>query len=307
MAKFSEKNYSSVNTVKDAAEKDWSLTGIFRKSIKQATVKLESGKEFQYASRWPFKEGDVAIIGNSLALSYEAIDQSPNSGKFGVVTYTEPKVTIKKSVAVELDFVFTEKASKKIIKDCVKYLESPLDFSTVQYEKYTQNYYPLSFFIRRLLAAASIIAHPKFVTADDIEAAKKYIGEKQDVSELELLVGPPEAAGLNFTDTQINARGKSEEYLQELGIKPDYDMFDFMDLSREEYFKVIDKANIYVNKYIYMGTISIMVRGGFVNLLEAFLSAEPPIRDFNDEMIGYLEETGNTEALDVLKTYSLQR
>ena len=50
-----------------------------------------------------------------------------------------------------------------------------------------------------------------------------------------------------------------------------------------------------------------MVRGGFVNLLEAFLSAEPPIRDFNDEMIGYLEKTGNTEALDVLKTYSLQR
>ena len=84
-------------------------------------------------------------------------------------------------------------------------------------------------------------------------------------------------------------------------------MGELTDLSREEYFKVIDKANIYVNKYIYMRAISIMVRCGFVNLLEAFLSAEPPIRDFNDEMIGYLEKTGNTEALDVLKTYSLQR
>ncbi|SFO38510.1 hypothetical protein SAMN05216515_1378 [Eubacterium pyruvativorans] len=307
MAKFSEKNYSSVNTVKDAAEKDWSLTGIFRKSIKQATVKLKSGKEFQYASRWPFKEGDVAIVGNTLLQSYIDIEQSPNSGLFGIITYAEPKLTIKRSHAVELDYVFTESATKKNITDCAKYLKSPLDFKTVQYEKFSDNYFPLSLYIRKLLAAASIIAHPKFVTADDIEAAKKYIGEKQDVSELGLLVGPPEEAGLNFTDTQINTRGKSEEYLQELGIKPDYYMGELTDLSREEYFKVIDKANIYVNKYIYMGAISIMVRGGFVNLLEAFLSAEPPIRDFNDEMIGYLEKTGNTEALDVLKTYSLQR
>lgn len=307
MAKFSEKNYSSVNTVKDAAEKDWSLTGIFKKSLQQATVQLESGKEYTYACRWPFKEGDVAIVGNTLIQNDIDIEQSPNSGLFGIITYAEPKLTIKRSHAVELDYVFTESATKKNLTDCAKYLKSPLDFKTVQYEKYSRNYFPLSLYIRKLLAAASIIAHPKFVTADDIEAAKKYIGEKQDVSELNLLVGPPEEAGLNFTDTQINTRGKSKKYLQELGIKPDYDMCDFMGLSREEYFKVIDKANVYVNKYIYMGAISIMVRGGFVNLLEAFLSAEPPIRDFNDEMIGYLKKTGNTEALDVLKTYSLQR
>ena len=170
MASFSEQNYLSVNTMSDAAEKDWSLTGIFKKSVQQATVQLESGKEYQYACRWPFKEGDVAIIGNTLLQNYTVIEQSPNSGQFGLITYAEPKMTIKKSHAVELDYVFTESVSKKNITDCIKYLESPLKFETLQYGKMSENYFPLSFYIRRLLAAASIIAHPKFAAAEDGES-----------------------------------------------------------------------------------------------------------------------------------------
>lgn len=307
MASFSEQNYLSVNTMSDAAEKDWSLTGIFKKSVQQATVQLESGKEYQYACRWPFKEGDVAIIGNTLLQNYTVIEQSPNSGQFGLITYAEPKMTIKKSHAVELDYVFTESVSKKNITDCIKYLESPLKFETLQYGKMSENYFPLSFYIRRLLAAASIIAHPKFAAAEDIEVAKNYIGEKQDLGEMDLWVGPPEPAGLNFTDTQIDTNYKSEQYLQELGIRSDYEMYDFMGLPAKEYDRIIRSANVFINKYAYIGTISVMVRGGFVNLLKAFISAEPPINDFYDEMIELIGETGNTEALSVLKSYKLQK
>ena len=307
MASFSEQNYLSVNTMSDAVEKDWSLTGIFKKSVQQATVQLESGKEYQYACRWPFKEGDVAIIGNTLLQNYTVIEQSPNSGQFGLITYAEPKMTIKKSHAVELDYVFTESVSKKNITDCIKYLESPLKFETLQYGKMSENYFPLSFYIRRLLAAASIIAHPKFAAAEDIEVAKNYIGEKQDLGEMDLWVGPPEPAGLNFTDTQIDTNYKSEQYLQELGIRSDYEMYDFMGLPAKEYDRIIRSANVFINKYAYIGTISVMVRGGFVNLLKAFISAEPPINDFYDEMIELIGETGNTEALSVLKSYKLQK
>lgn len=78
-------------------------------------------------------------------------------------------------------------------------------------------------------------------------------------------------------------------------------------ISREKYFRTIDKANVYINKYEYIGAVSIMVRGGFVNMLSAFLSAEPPISDFYDEMIGYLGNTGSAEALDILKNYNPQK
>ena len=307
MASFSEKNYLSINTSADAAEKDWSLTGIFKKSVQQATVQLESGKEYQYACRWPFKEGDVAIIGNTLLQNYTVIEQSPNSGLFGVITYAEPKMTLKKSHAVELDYVFTENVSKKNITDCIKYLESPQDFNSVQYGKFSENYFPLSFYIRRLIAAASIIAHPKFAVAEDIETAKKYIRKKQNLNEMELLVGPPEAAGFNFKDTQIDTKGKSEEYLKELGVNPEYDMYDLMDFSSKKYNAMVKKANVYLNKYSYIGAISVMVRGGFVNLLKAFLSAKPPINGFYDEIVDFLGDTGNAEALSVVKNYKPQK
>ena len=303
MSNFSEKNYLSINTSTDAAEKDWSLTGIFKKTVQQATVQLENGKEYQYACRWPFNEGDVAIIGNKFLQNYVFIEQSSNSGLFGIITYAEPKMTIKRSHAVELDYVFTENTTKKNITDCIKYLESPLDFQTVQYGKMSENYFPLSLYIRRLLAAVSIIAHPKFASTDDIEVARKYIGKKQDLGELRLQVGPPEPAGLNFTDTQIDTKGKSEEYLKGLGVEPEYDMYDFMDLSKKEYSRIIDSANGYINKYTYIGAVSVMVRGGFVNLLKAFLSAEPPIKDFYDEMVDYIGDTGHPETLTVLKEY----
>ena len=307
MASFSEKNYLSINTSADAAEKDWSLTGIFKKSVQQATVQLESGKEYQYACRWPFKEGDVAIIGNTLLQNYTVIEQSPNSGLFGVITYAEPKMTLKKSHAVELDYVFTENVSKKNITDCIKYLESPQDFNSVQYGKFSENYFPLSFYIRRLIAAASIIAHPKFAVAEDIETAKKYIRKKQNLNEMELLVGPPEAAGFNFKDTQIDTKGKSEEYLKELGVNPQYDMYDLMDFSSKKYNAMVKKANVDLNKYSYIGAISVMVRGGFVNLLKAFLSAKPPINGFYDEIVDFLGDTGNAEALSVVKNYKPQK
>ena len=46
-----------------------------------------------------------------------------------------------------------------------------------------------------------------------------------------------------------------------------------------------------------------MVRGGFVNLLDVFLSAEPPISVFYDEKIECLGDTGNFETLEIIKNY----
>lgn len=300
MAKFNEKNYKSINPVANATGKDWSLTGIFKKSVQQATVKLSSGKEYKYASRWPFEEGDVAVIGNSLAQNYEPIKQSGNSGMFGTITYAEPKLTVKRSVAVELDYVFTDKPSKKAITGCSKYIEAPMRFANVQYDKFTGTYFPLSFYIRRLLAAASVVAHPKLTTSDAIDEAKAYIRKEQDFGDMELLSGGPWGPELYFTDTQIHTDGKSLEELDKYGIESVYDTDEF-DYDKD----LMENLNKYLNKYAYMGAVSIMARGGFMNLLNAFLSAEPLIGDFKDELIGYLKDTVSDEVLAVLKNYCM--
>lgn len=292
MAEFSEENYSTINTMEDAADMDWSLTGSFTKAIQQATVQLNDGKSYQYATRWPINDGDVAIIGNTLAKNYEEIDQSPNTGKMGIVTEVWPKMTIKKSQAVELDFVFTKEATKKDITSCIKYLEMPVDYENFQYGIYNEYAIPVTFFVRKMLAAASVIAHADIAGESAVNMAKEYILKFQDVNEVidHADTGTPIAdLQLCLNDMHINSpNALGWYYLPDGEFESEEDEAD---------------ATEFVNKYAYMGAISIMVRGGFVNMLEAFLSAEPPIKEFYEEMIGYLGNTGNAKALEVISNY----
>lgn len=61
------KNYQSVNQTENAAEKAWSVSVKRQKTIQQATLTLNNGKAYKYASRYPVADGNVAIVGNILA------------------------------------------------------------------------------------------------------------------------------------------------------------------------------------------------------------------------------------------------
>jgi hypothetical protein len=67
-----------------------------------------------------------------------------------------------------------------------------------------------------------------------------------------------------------------------------------------------DVVNAYVNKYAYIGAVSIMVRGGFANLLKAFFSANPPIASFYNEMLEDIGSNAIPEMLNILKEYTPQ-
>lgn len=308
MATFNEKNYLMVNSMADAAEKDWCFSGMYKTKMTQATVKLEKGKSFQYATRFPVAEGDVVVVGNTLAQTTGAYtEQSSNSGRIGTVVRVDPKLTINRNHAVELDFVFTPAASKKAVKDCVKYFNTEDVYQSMQFGKFLLNAFPITLYTRKMLLAASIVAHPNIADEESVNAAKAYIHEEKTMDELiaEWLTGPPEPPEISLSDTHIFTNGKSAEELES------YDISDFLDAMRlgndDAYYKELGIANTFFNKYVFMGSISIMVRGGFVNLLEAFLSAEPPIKDFYDEMIGYLGDAGNDRALKIIKEYEPAR
>lgn len=61
----------------------------------------------------------------------------------------------------------------------------------------------------------------------------------------------------------------------------------------------------FVNKYSHIGAVSIMLRGGFKNLLEAYLSANPPIDAFYDDMCEVLSNVGHKQVYEVLKDYKV--
>ena len=68
-------------------------------------------------------------------------------------------------------------------------------------------------------------------------------------------------------------------------------------------FAKLESVSNFVNKYAHFGAVSLMVRGGFVNLLNAYLSVNPPIAEFHDEMCQVLDGFGHKEAFEVLKAY----
>ena len=62
-------------------------------------------------------------------------------------------------------------------------------------------------------------------------------------------------------------------------------------------------VNDYVNKYAHLGATSIMVRGGFKNLLEAYLSVSPPINEFITDALDILDEIGHPETYALLQKF----
>lgn len=59
----------------------------------------------------------------------------------------------------------------------------------------------------------------------------------------------------------------------------------------------------FYNELVYRSAISLLIRGGFVNLLKALLSAKPPIDGFIDKLCDFAKKLGSTYCLDVLEKY----
>ena len=59
----------------------------------------------------------------------------------------------------------------------------------------------------------------------------------------------------------------------------------------------------FYNELIFRSAFSILIRGGFVNLLEAGLSANPPIGGFIDDLCKFAEDIGSVFCLEVLEKY----
>lgn len=63
----------------------------------------------------------------------------------------------------------------------------------------------------------------------------------------------------------------------------------------------------FYNELIYRSAISLLIRGGFVNLLKALLSAKPPIEKFIDELREFSFDVGSIYCTDVLDDYGKEK
>ena len=296
-------NYKTVNQQKDAASVDWCLSAKPGKSYKQASVQFFKGNEYQYATNYATAESDIVVVGNIFPRGQSIdIKSAATTGKMGVVTLVAPKITVPAGKVAELDFVFSRKATKKMVGGCVDYLDGPVGNNNLLYGKFYVNgcIHPVSISIRKTLAAASVLAHTSLATPDDIKKAKDFIAAPKEIGLYAIYcdISPEGYADIDFRDIQVDVDGKNEDELENLN--PDVSDGVYY---REEDKGEFEKLNQYVDKYTNIGAVSLMVRGGFVNLLKAYLSAEPAIGAFYDEMLEAIGDNGYPEAIALLKEY----
>ena len=300
-------NYKTVNQQKDAASVDWCLSAKPGKSYKQATVLLPDGKEYQYGTNYATAESDIVVVGNIFprGQSYE-VKNAATTGCMGVVTLMTPKITVPAGKVAELDFVFSQKVNKRMIAGCVGYIDAIGGLGDNNYTYGKTNYFtgcihPISISIRKTLAAASILAHAQLTTPENIQKAKEFLLTTNEIElyVIDCYVFPEGYSNVDFRDIQVDVDKRNEEELA--NVKPE--------LSGGIYYRgegekgEFDGINPYFDKYVNIGAVSIMVRGGFVNLLKAYLSAEPAIGAFYDEMLEAIGDNGYPEAIALLKEY----
>lgn len=295
-------NYKTVNQQKDAASVDWCLSAKPGKSYKQACVQFFKGKEYQYATNYATAESDIVVVGNIFPRGQSIdIKSAATTGKMGVVTLVAPKITVPAGKVAELDFVFSRKATKRMVSGCVDYLDGYVGENNLLYGKFYVHgcIHPISISIRQTLAAASILAHASLATPDDVKKAKDFIAAPKEIDLCAIYcdISPEGYADIDFRDIQVDVDSKNEDELENLN--PDVCEGVYY---REEIGE-FEKINQYVDKYTNIGAVSLMVRGGFVNLLKAYLSAEPAIGAFYDEMLEAIGDNGYPEALALLKEY----
>lgn len=293
-------NYRTINTTESPNNKEWGLLAKVLGTLQQIELQLNDGKSYKYLTRFAAKEGDVAIVGNAFLQNYDPSEPMATTGQMGIATEVLDKAAIKKNHAGEMDFVFTPQMDKKEVQNCVKYLCMPTDKKNYCYNKYVGKCYPITYLIRRVLSAATVLAFDEYSKDEDQAFAKEYILSKH-VFEDDLFYnvdsGAPYGSALSLIDVHIDQGDKPAKYLDSLkiGLKKGC-------LETDGALRSNSKLDDYINKYVNMGAISIMVRGGFYNLLKAYLSTGINIEAYKNELIDGLSDCGNKDALQLLES-----
>ena len=259
----------------------WCLSLRKASPVLTVKVKLNNGRSYQYLSNFIVEEDSLVIIGGGAT-----------EAQMGIVDSVIEGAKISSSKSVRLAYVFKSSCDKKDIKVLTKRMNELdnansfiKDFPWEYFEegKLIQNYssgeaediYPKQLFVEQILVATSLLAHSDML---DTEIAALC---REKLHELPCL--PPELL-----------KSQKFTWLDEPLDYFDSDQYD--EVSKADYMKIIGKDAM-------LTAVCIFIRGGFYNLMEAFLSAIPPVNEDIDWLIDFANEISSTKCMQLLMDY----
>ena len=323
------KREQTINSMpfEQSANKDWYLSMKPAAPKQTLEVKFNDGKSYKYLGTGQVKVGEPVMIGYGGATSY----------RMGNVVSAENGITIKRTHALKPLFTFSTDPGKAEIKkniegmnkiDEIKEVSSYFSSSDLSHEEAFQ---VVDYLIMGVLNAITVVAYPQLSGSNAVNSAKAFLAEMMPI--------PGIVFGKDFCDAyygyyfdilryadnaEVALTGhypgwdedllkcefwKSEKF-KELKMSTAWNdnktayylYFENGSDSIEEYFSKCEEFRSITNELIVRSALSILIRGGFLNLLKAALSVEMPIKGFYKELIDFADEIGSTECSDLLKS-----
>ena len=309
----------------ETAGKKWYLSMRPASPKETLEVEFEDGKAYKFLGTGQVRVGDPVVIDYGGASTY----------KMGNVIRKEKGVTIKRTHALKPLFTFTTSPGKTEIKKNlagIVEMNKPEDVSQFFDEFYlnrnNDRFHVVDQLAGSVLNAISVVAFPDLAGDKAVIKAKMFLAEEKSV--------PGFVFGSEFTGTYFAAGSDSPIQAETAetsftGFYPgwkkdllDCEVWNAEELSgiykdwdeREQaYYLYYTKGteameNLFnsnaafrkmTNELVFRSALSILIRGGFKNLLEAALSVQMPITDFYDKLVEFAKEIGSTECYEVLK------
>lgn len=320
----------TVNAIpfEESAERKWFLSSTPASPKQLLHITFKDGKTYKYAGTGKVEVGDPVVIDYGGATSY----------CFGNVSKIESGTNINKKNTLPSLFPFSKNPDKKDIK---KNFDNMVGMDKIEnvsgYFKYEDcevnqdRFHPIDHLVKGVLNAITVIAFPELSDDEDtVTRAKMYLRKKRPIPSFVFSKKYVDKYYGYFFDI-LRLAEKAEVSLTGFypGWKETINSFDFSPLeaadktfektwdSKEKAFylyfewgskKLKDAADSckgfaeMTNELVFRSALSILIRGGFVNLLQAALSSEMPIKGFYNELISFADEIGSTECSKLLKS-----
>ena len=318
-----EKTINAVS-FEDAANKKWYLSMKPASPKETLEVKFDDGKAYKFLGTGQVKVGDPVIIDYGGASSY----------KMGNVVGIEKGFTIKRAHALKPLFTFTTNPGKAEIKKNlagIVEMKEAKDASSCFDSFYLYNnndrFHIVDHLVGEVLNAISVVAFPDLAGDKAVTKAKIFLAEEKsvpgfvfgrDFSDMYFAAGSDVPCAAEYAENSFtgfypgwkedllncevweNNLGKVEKTWDERE-QAYYLCYTNGSKKLENLFNKSESFKKMTNELVFRSALSILIRGGFKNLLEAALSVQMPITEFYNKLLEFAKDIGSSECYDVLK------
>lgn len=313
MENITTKNYLGFEK---AAEMNWYLTCMPTKPVPKVKIRLEDGKEYVYKGKNTIKVGDVAVIGRGCKTSFEM-------GQVTAVGATGGG----KSYASKAQYVFATNPSqdeiKKMSDKICNYQDVQIAFKQLKLDgKLLAGNVEVPVVdadIESVLFACCVLSNQSVATTAAIKKAKecletpKFLCAELLGTKINKNIQSPHYPNIYLQFSGYYPTWEEEFHVQPICVEMESKRSIYLyenSICYEKGSKDLEKFvsghkefSVFYNELIFRSALSILIRGGFVNLLRQALSLRMPIGDFYDKLIDLAKEIGSTYCLALLQAH----